>query len=392
MKKSILNFKLVMAICFVAIILTLIFVRQFAGKASTASSIWVEADQSVADNIPTYFMSYLSTGDEGVRFVDVNGDGLTDIVKANSGGQITYLNNGDGTDWTESDTWRLPTSVVWIYGRDIGVRLMDINGDNMVDVLRSDVNDYKKVYINNGNGWDDETASWDIPVTFSDSFLRDNGTQFADVNGDGLLDIIVSTQYFYDNSSPIDQRVFINNGTGWTEDSNYTIPVLFCYFFQGKKYNKGAKLADVNGDGLVDIIQYPKTYINKGDNTGWEDFGTFESPVSFATGLQKEMYQLIDINGDGLVDIVSAILNNYQPTVNTTVYINDGSGWHDESEKWSFPLYFQDPSLKDAGVYLVDINGDNLPDIIRSLYSRRENTPGHVEFYYTKNIYFNQSL
>lgn len=238
MKKHSLGFKIVAVICFAGISLTLIFARQFMSKASTDSTVWIEADQSVADNIPTYFMSYLSTGDEGVRFVDVNGDGATDIIKANTEAVRTYLNNGEGTAWTESNTWRLPTPVVWVYGRDIGVRLLDINGDNMIDILRSGTNDYKFVYINNGNGWDERTSEWDIPVTFTDG-IKDTGAQFADVNGDGLTDIIVSSESTNaDYVTTVDQRVFINNGSGWTEDGNYTIPVLFCSFFRGNKYKK----------------------------------------------------------------------------------------------------------------------------------------------------------
>ena len=77
---------------------------------------------------------------------------------------------------------------------------------------------------------------------------------------------------------PTDDFDYQQNTDDWSEDTNYSLPVLFC---STVGQDLGVRLADVNGDGLQDLL-YGKggednsVYINDGDGTGWtEDTGFF---------------------------------------------------------------------------------------------------------------------
>jgi FG-GAP-like repeat len=82
------------------------------------------------------------------------------------------------------------------------------------------------------------------------------------VNGDGLTDLL-------DNHDSV-RKVYLNRGdeTGWEEDTGYVVPEGF--------YSSGSMVLDINKDGLDDLfisvstttgVGYSKVYINRGDGT-----------------------------------------------------------------------------------------------------------------------------
>jgi RHS repeat-associated protein len=169
--------------------------------------------------------------DMGVRFADVNGDGLTDILKAlyKSGVSTkeTWLNNGSG--WTRNDTWNLPQDYYFIYEiLDMGIRLGDVNGDGLVDLMigNGDAND--GVFLNNGSGWGSKQSNltWKIPKSFDNSG-RDNGLRISDIDGDNMPDFIYRLKYgingsWIRNSTTPDLLIKVNNSIGGVIKINYT--------------------------------------------------------------------------------------------------------------------------------------------------------------------------
>ena len=70
------------------------------------------------------------------ELVDINGDGLDDWMSAGSG-SITFCLN-TGTSWEScSSPWNIATSSRGINGWDRGIRFIDINGDGLLDYVRS---------------------------------------------------------------------------------------------------------------------------------------------------------------------------------------------------------------------------------------------------------------
>src|SRR5438093_748991 len=145
------------------------------------------------------------------------------MYSKNSSGSYTYesyINNGHG--WTMDHSWDLPV-ILNTNGSETNYRFVDVNGDGLTDIMYSSLESGSHTYtssINNGHGWTTDN-SWDLPVD-----LDVNGSlfnyRFVDVNGDGLTDIMYSTtrrsSYLYES--------YINNGHGWTMDHSWDLPVI----------------------------------------------------------------------------------------------------------------------------------------------------------------------
>ncbi len=211
------------------------------------------------------------------------------------------------------------------------------------------------------SGWA-SVPSWTLPEQFTDEYGKSTGTVFADVNGDGLPDIIRSINDPNPNPDVIVKKVYINNGSGWTLNTSWQLPVG-PYFIENGGDDMGYRVFDVNGDGLDDIVRYRqdadrKAYINTG--SGWVDTPAWYPPVPFVTSTTKDNgVRIVDINADGLPDLIFA--NNQ--TTNYT-YLNTGNGWA-TTTSWLAPYNIVDAQSKDNGLVIVDTNGDNLPDFLR---------------------------
>ncbi len=369
------------------------------GSAWNENSTWNPPKCGSPDDLEGCFVNP-SPGfsDRGIRFVDLNNDGLPDIIygstsSANSNGQ-TVANMNTGSGWKEDRSWMMPkcyynSTILHTYaegcftddvGRDFGVRLADVNGDGLIDIVRAAVTTaFAKgrgtfpesppaIYINNGSGWK-PSQEWKYPGCVNESLSEscfviwdwidgnganqmDNGVRMVDVNGDGLADILRGSSNYAGSYS----KIWINNGTGWEEDTRWRIP------------------------DCIDSFNYE----------GCFTFGAADNGIQFA-----------DLNGDGLVDLVRAAGNvpctyqqgygNICPEWQPRIWLNNGTGWERattndgiNSRVWSVPncsvstLFevprdscFLNKGGKDNGVRLTDINGDGFDDFVRS-------TPGEA--------------
>ena len=205
--------------------------------------------------------------DLGSLLVDVDNNGYVDIIKSNNHGQLchdqncynvngrwAFMNNanpsGSGQGWTQNSTWTPPSSYADF---SLGATLVDLNGDGLPDIF------YKRggganVQMNTGQGWVDQGTNSPWYDTTGRGNLDNGSTQFADINGDGLEDMMIA-----DGSS---NATLINTGSGWRFDSAWALPT-------GDFRNFATRLIDVNGDGLIDFItngtsSSPTVYLNRG--------------------------------------------------------------------------------------------------------------------------------
>ncbi len=184
-----------------------------------------------------YFPSQYN--DTGIRLADVNGDGKTDIIKLTEKEKKVWINTGDAFTLTN---FSIPTEAIFVntnYNSDEGTRIADVNGDGLPDLVKG--KDTTRItWINNGKGWVQNTK-WTIPsgaVFIANG--QDKGVVFVDINGDGLVDMLRA-----DNSI---RKAFINTGSGWSEYAGWTISnqINFVGF--------SSTITDINGDGLADLI------------------------------------------------------------------------------------------------------------------------------------------
>ncbi len=302
--------------------------------------------------------------------VDVDGDGWTDILKAtdSSGSRAVYINDGDSTGWTLDSNYVIPFDLESSGSPDHSYRLMDVNGDGLVDVVRAEYSGgtiYDNIYINDGDGtgWTEDT-NWTVPIYFSSGSARHN-LRIFDANGDGLTDLIYSE---YASGNHYDD-VYLNNGVNtWVQDTNWVVPVDFEVTGTGQRQ---IAIMDLNNDGLMDFVKGDinaedrKVYLNKGDGTGWVQDANYSVPVSIVS--EDDTY--FDTNGDGLMDFNKADTSG--GTRYDYVYENNG----DEVDLLSqitnsqgaviTPLYKATTMYKDGSNNLLS----SLPFVFDTVYS-----------------------
>ncbi len=202
------------------------------------------------------------------------------------------------------------------------------------------------------------------------NFYNGGGVAIGDVNNDGLPDL-----YFTANQLP--NRLFINTGNFQFEDVTDRAGVA-----GAKAWSTGASMADINGDGYLDIYvcnsgdvsgegKENELFMNNGD-------GTFSEQAQ-AYGLDNAGYStqasFFDYDGDG--DLDCYLLNNsfkepgkielYKSMRDKPdelggdkLYRNDGETFTDVT--LSAGIYSSEIGFG-LGAAIGDVNGDYLPDI-----------------------------
>ncbi|MBI2547802.1 VCBS repeat-containing protein [Candidatus Woesearchaeota archaeon] len=329
--------------------------------------------------------------DTGVRFVDLNRDGLLDIMQAkkeSSGGmKSVWLNNGNG--WTSQpglSPWQSPVYFVHerdnSKGVDKGARFSDLNNDGFTDLVVADHDQsdpVKKTYFNMGNGWQ-EYVAWTPPLYFVEEsrdkgvtfYGTENGVRFVDLDNDGRGDMLRS-----ENEEANIKEVWMNTEGSWVrEESRWDPPNYFAtkgdveiqgYDFEIEGTDSGLRLDDVNGDGLPDLLysreESSRTQVYLNDGMNWQQDASYEIPTYFVyddDSREGADYgtRLMDIDGDGLVDIARAVDGV------STVWINNGKGWTQDNS-WTIPLDFVSDK-KNRGVRITDVNGDGFIDMVKT--------------------------
>lgn len=124
----------------------------------------------------------------------------------------------------------------------------------------------------------------------------DLSSTFADVNGDGIADI-VDTNDSQDPHEPVFVTLANADGT-FRERKQLPFP-------RKVAFPVGVKAADLDGDGHADLVvsdfQATNLYYFRGNGTG-----DFEDGIAINAGAPVYAFEIADVNGDGYPDIVTA--------------------------------------------------------------------------------------
>lgn len=152
----------------------------------------------------------------GLVFTELNGDGLIDIVYGKNGTREVYLNNG--SNWIKSNTFVLPFDIMKTssevnlpYVRN-NIEVLDINGDGLSDIV-SAVDGNRHAYINTGSNWQKD-ESYALPEAIKDNKNYHYAMRLQDLNGDGLPNLIysstdISKTYLNSGNSWLEKTAYI---------------------------------------------------------------------------------------------------------------------------------------------------------------------------------------
>jgi len=262
---------------------------------------------------------------EGITTLDMNGDGLPDLLS----GAYWYQNPGSqGGEWA-----RHQYRTVGILGEfvsDSGEWTVDVNHDGAPDVVTVG-------WMLNGIWWYENPKRQGVmwkAHKIADSYDTEGGTM-ADINGDGKPDLIVA---HYNHSGLI-----------WVDFSG---PQPKVHHVGDKTQDgHGVGVADVDGDGKADILTPYGWFKNiDADHDKWEWHGDWQLGD---TGFPILGY---DVNNDGKLDIIYGEGHSY------------GLYWLEQQgdaphRRWVRHVidesYSQIHALK-----LADIDGDGVPELL----------------------------
>jgi hypothetical protein len=344
---------------------------------------------------PFNSVHFFSGGFPGLIPLDLNGDGKIDLVQQlNNNGTvslITYLSNGDGT----FTVGRFDCPGCGFNSMDgnpplPGLIALDLNGDGLTDLVQQWNNGgclYLVTYINQGNGTFNVNTINPATCNGFDSMGagKGPGLMAMDLNGDGKADLVQQ----WNNNGHVTLVYYLSNGDGTFTTGSFDCPT--CGFdSMGAGKGPGLIPLDLNGDGMVDLIQqwnnggclYFVTYINKGNgtfNVNTVNPATCNGFDSNGVGLGPGLLPL-DLNGDGKTDLVQLWNNN--GTLWFVVYLSNGDGTFAATNFSSNTAYPGGSSCINTaaggrglgqvncppiGIVPVDLNGDGKSDLVEQI-------------------------
>jgi hypothetical protein len=182
----------------------------------------------------------------------------------------------------------------------------DVNNDGWLDLVTAPTYgaglpktiSHPRIYMNQGEA-DGEWQGFKYEeARFPNLGAAPNfcGVGAGDITGDGFVDL-----YFIDydsfTPSPFDDRILINDGTGFFTDqsSSRATPAML-----ESSFGISANIADMNGDGWAEVIKNENGPTKTLYNNGSGNFTAMQNTYSGASYFAN----VHDLNGDGKLDVV----------------------------------------------------------------------------------------
>jgi len=238
---------------------------------------------------------------ESIEFGDFNSDGFNDLLALDTDGDLSLLINDTAGDFLAEISIPVGLQLLEIIS---DFNLTDMNGDGLLDIVVSVdglVNARVLVIYGDGLGGFLPALEFDFDSVITSVLSLD----LADINGDGVVDVVIKDLLGI-------AHLMLSDGLG-----GYNLPsVLAGVLPTGSIY-----FNDFNNDQIPDMVVLDELLGLVTIRLGNGD-GTFLSGVGVTVGLTPTDLVVVDLNLDGNKDL--AVVNIGDNSVN--VLIGDGLG------------------------------------------------------------------
>jgi RHS repeat-associated protein len=367
----------------------------------------------------------------GAYFGDINGDHSVDIVlpsHTRTAGAFGNIFLGKGSGFEPTPNYAPPIAFSKTDRKDGGVRLIDLHGTGLPDVIfsRETLKDGRLettagAYTNSGNGWSPNVSKLAPPVAFAGDEIAGNPAQFFDIDGDGYTDLYYA---YKRKDGQLSAKLYLNRSNpdvagerAWEEAASpdaltlappikdpttnaelplsaYRVGDMGVRFVKLNKERLGMLVSFLPPKGDAGGVPVPATvcegegedktckldrdklrraaFVFNAATKKWIPAPQYLPPVPFVAQIDSSgessrdlFVQVIDVNADGLPDIAARFAHPHDPAVKVhEVWLNTGDGWTLDNS-FQAPMAL-DESIRDpkALIQWADVNGDGHADIV----------------------------
>jgi RHS repeat-associated protein len=334
------------------------------------------------------------------EWVDLEGEGLAGIL-TDQGGAWAYKENlGDGTLGPMRRLETRPGAASLSGG---STQLMDLAGDGRLDVVSLEA-EWAGFYERNPEGYWDRFRPF---VSTPRIDWRDPNLRFIDLDGDGKSDALITEDEVLRWYPLWGEDGFGPARTVRKAKDEESGPTLV---FADREHS--VFLADMDGDGLTDLVRIRNGEVSYWPNQGHGRFGArvsmvrppvLGSPEDYAAIYGPSRIRLADLDGTGMADLLYV---NSDGSI--TLWVNQaGNGWSEPRRLPVFPvvdrlsdvravdllgngtacLVWSSPAPRDAGRSLryVDLMGGVKPHLLTEF---KNNLGKEVRLHYAPSTQF----
>jgi hypothetical protein len=331
----------------------------FAGttteQTSTSSSASLTVASSAASPVPGLIYSnsrYFNqiTDLEKFILVDINNDGVLDLVAPQLQFGNVAISLGDPV---HPGAFLPPTFVDAGNAVDgDGVVAGDLNGDGLPDLVVTDSDEGLAVILFQ----DPAHPGSFLPALDNGETVL--GAQIADINHDGVLDLIL----FPPSASGVTINSSVSVLLGNPASPGTFLPAITTSL--GDMDRRTAVVADMNGDGLPDIVlgnatkQTIAILLNDPSNPG------HLLPRSDYVAGQPGSLAVADLNNDGVPDVVFGGRSLNGASEGVTVLLGIAAHPGQFGTPTTYPVSATPAGGESLGIAIGDVDGDGIPDIV----------------------------